>query len=246
MVRLSTAQRINQARDDAAGQAIANTMQSELRSTDQASRNVADGLSLTGTADAALKQAQDVVQRMRELSLQAANGSTSQTDRQAIQQEIAQLNAQLKSMANNTEFNGQKLFDGQFRAQIQSGTQAGDSTPISLNSVSPEALKTANLDVTQNTADDNLRTIDQAIEQLNSDRAGLGAAQGALASRQASLRGVYEKLSSAKSRIADTDYAKEASDLQSKRLQETVAMKALALYKSNAAQVGRLVDRTSR
>lgn len=243
MVRLSTAQRINRAQDDAAGQAITNAMQSELRSNSQASRNLSDALSLTATAGAALDQAQDVVQRMRELALQANKSTTAQSDRQSIQQEIAQLNEQLQQLADSTRFNGQRLLDGQFRAQIQSGPEAGDTKTIALKSVSPQALQTEALDVGQReSAAENLRAIDSALAQIDDERANIGAAQGAMASRQANLRGVYEKLANAKSQIADTDFAKETREMQRQQLSEAVAAKALSLYKSNAPDLDRLLD----
>src|SRR5512140_463161 len=110
--RLSSGLRINSAKDDAAGLAIAERMTSQIRGQDQARRNANDGISLAQTAEGALQSASDVLQRIRELAVQSANATNSSSDRQALNQEVSQLTAELDRIANTTEFNGQKLLDG--------------------------------------------------------------------------------------------------------------------------------------
>ncbi|MBB1078285.1 flagellin, partial [Rhodoferax sp. 4810] len=112
--RLSTGLRINGAKDDAAGLGISERMTAQIRGLDQATRNANDGVSLTQTAEANLASTGDILQRMRELSVQSANATNSSTDRKALQDEMNQLNSEMDRIASNAEFNGKKLFDGTF------------------------------------------------------------------------------------------------------------------------------------
>ena len=114
MQRLSSGLRINSAKDDAAGMAISDRMTSQIRGLNQAARNANDGISLAQTAEGAMGAAGDILQRVRELAVQSANASNSAGDRQALQQEVGQLVAELDRIAQNTEFNGQKVLDGTF------------------------------------------------------------------------------------------------------------------------------------
>lgn len=148
LARLGSAKRINSAKDDAAGLAIAEAMSAQLSSDNQAIRNVYDGLSLTSTADSALGQATDSLQRMRELAVQAANGANNAADRQALQTEFNQLGQGLDQLANRTQFNGQKLLDGTFNGQAQAGPNPGDTQPLSIGNGTPQALGVAALEVT--------------------------------------------------------------------------------------------------
>jgi flagellin len=245
LTRLSTAQRINSAKDDAAGLAIASAMGSQLGSTSQAARNVYDGLSLTSTAEGALGQQSEVLQRMRELSIQAANDTNSASDRQAIQSEINQLSAGLQQIADTTQFNGQKLLDGNFSAQLQTGPNAGDTTALSLGDGSPAALGVAALDVmTSAGAADSIEALDGALTSVNGMRADIGAQQAGLNSTLANLNGTYENLAAAKSRIADTDYAQETANLGRNTMQQQAATQALKLYNANQASVLGLINPT--
>ena len=229
--RLSSASRINSAKDDAAGLAIAVQLATQLLGDQQAARNVADGLSLTETASGALNQVSDSLQRIRELSVQAANGTNSASDVQAIQAEIGQLGQEIGRIAGSTEFNGQKLLDGSFSAQIQSGPAAGDTQPLSLGSVTPNDLGIAGLDVsTLAGASTALEAIDTAIGTVNTQRANIGAAQAGLNSTLANLNNTYENLAASRSRIADTDFAAETSSLAQNSVRQQAANKALAVY----------------
>lgn len=236
LTRLSSAQRINSAMDDAAGLAIASVMEAQLRSDKQAIRNVYDGLSLTSTAEGALGQATESLQRMRELTLQAANGTNSASDRQAIQSEINQLRVGLGQLAETTQFNGQKLLDGSFSGQVQVGADAGNTRPLAIGSSTPQSLGVAEFDVTtQEGAADALEALDGALGQVNGARAEIGAVQAGLSSTLANLQGTYENLAAAKSRVVDTDYAQETSNLNRNRIQQQTATEALRLYNANQA-----------
>ena len=166
--RLSSGLRINTAKDDAAGLAISERFTAQIRGLDQARRNANDGISLAQTAEGALQSAGDLLQRIRELSVQSANGSNSPADRQAIQNEVTQLVAELDRVALNTDFNGRTLFDGSF------GT------------VSFQVGANANETITSNTA--NLRTTNYGNNQVGAVGAGLGA--GALAASGAEVSAV--------------------------------------------------------
>jgi flagellin len=128
MQRLSSGLRINSAKDDAAGLAISDRMTSQIRGLNQAARNANDGISLAQTAEGAMKSASDILQRVRELAVQAANASNSASDRQALNQEVGQLVSELDRIAQSTEFNGQKILDGTFgTAKYQVGANANQT-----------------------------------------------------------------------------------------------------------------------
>ena len=238
LARLSTASRINSAKDDAAGLAISSAMGAQLGSDNQAIRNVYDGLSLTSVAEGALGQATESLQRIRELSVQAANGTNSASDRQAIQGEISQLQQGLGQLMDTTQFNGQKLFDGSFSRQLQTGPNAGNTSALSLSKVSPETLGVATIDVTTASgANDALVAVDNALTSLNGERSQIGALQSSLSSTLANLQGTYVNLSAAKSRITDTDYAAETGNLARNKVQQQAATQALALYNQNQSSV---------
>lgn len=135
--RLSTGSRINSAKDDAAGLQIANRLTSQINGLGVAVRNANDGISLAQTAEGALQQSTNIMQRMRDLSLQSANGSNSTTERQALNQEIGQLKEELNRIADTTTFGGQKLLNGDFGTKLfQVGSQANETIGVSINSAS--------------------------------------------------------------------------------------------------------------
>ncbi len=133
MQRLSSGLRINSAKDDAAGLAISDRMTSQIRGLNQAARNANDGISLAQTAEGAMQEATNILQRMRELSVQSANDSNSATDRSSLQKEVNQLQQELDRIATSTEFNGKKLLDGSFSAQtFQVGANKGNTISFSI------------------------------------------------------------------------------------------------------------------
>ncbi|MDD2916199.1 MAG: flagellin [Gallionella sp.] len=233
--RLSSGSRINSAKDDAAGLAVAVALASQLGGDAQAMRNVNDGLSLTDTAGGALSQVSDSLQRMRELTVQAANGTNSAGDLQAIQGEINQLAQGIDQIAGGTQFNGQNLLDGTFSGQVQSGNNPGDNRTISLGSASTQGLGISDLDVTnQASAANALNLLDSAINSVGAQQSTIGATQATLNSTLANLSNSYENLAAAKSRISDTDYAKESSNLAQNNVRTQASLKALSIY--NAMQ----------
>lgn len=234
--KLSSGLRINQARDDAAGLAIAAQMASQLGSDNQALRNVNDGISLTQTAGAGLNQVTETLQSMRTLAVQAANGTNSPSDREAIQAQINQLGQGIDQIASQAQFNGQKLFDGNFSAQIQNGPNAGDQKTLALNSLSTQTLGVNGMDVTTaGGAANAISTIDNAISGISKQQASIGAAEAGLSSAAVALAGTYENLAAAKSRITDTDYARETGAQAQASVQQQAALQATSLANANQA-----------
>ncbi|RMF45205.1 MAG: flagellin [Deltaproteobacteria bacterium] len=141
MQRLSSGLRINSAKDDAAGLAIANRMTSQIRGLNQASRNANDGISLAQTAEGALQESTNILQRMRELSLQSANETNSSSDRKSLQAEVSQLISELDRIANTTTFNGRRVLDGSFsNATFQVGANAGETISFSIGSAKAASI----------------------------------------------------------------------------------------------------------
>lgn len=209
--RLASGRRINRAADDAAGLAISEVISSQVRGLNQAVRNAQDGVSLIQTADGALSQTSDVLQRMRELTVQAGNGTLSSSQRTAIQSEITELQGVVDRVAGGAQFNGQQLLDGTTpTVQLQTGANAGNTSQVSLTDATATGLSVAGAAVDVSTpaaANASLAVIDQAIDQVTSARADLGAQQNAIENVIASNNVSSENQASAVSRIRDLDYA---------------------------------------
>ncbi len=140
MEKLASGLRINKAGDDAAGLAISEKMRGQIRGLDMASKNAQDGISLLSTAEGALNETHDILQRMRELSTQAANDTNTAEDRGAIQEEITQLTTEIDRIANNTEFNTKNLLDGSFSGSFQIGSNSGQKMDLSIGAMTSNAL----------------------------------------------------------------------------------------------------------
>ncbi len=218
--QLATGHRLNQAADGAAELAIANRMNSEVRSIHRAGRNVLDGVSMLQTADSAVGQVNDIVSRVRELSVQAANGTLSDDQRTAIQTEASQLTEELDRISENSEFNGQKLLDGNLDTDIQAGPDAPDTRNVALSGVSRGDLGIDSIDLsTQAGARDAMAKLDAAQQQLSTSRADIGANLNSFATIQSNLSTSAEQITSAESRIRDADIAATSSQMVSRRIQ---------------------------
>ena len=202
MQKLSSGLRINSAADDAAGLAISEKMRSQINGTDQAQRNAMDGISLVQTAEGAYNEMHSILQRVRELAVQAQNGTLSSADTAAIDQEVGQLTAELTRIAGNTQFNGLQVLSGSFTLQVGADSGSGNQIAFSLSSISFSSLGSA-------AAAGAISAIDQAITSVSSARSTLGAIQNRLEDAVDNL-GVYqENISAAESRIRDVDIASE-------------------------------------
>lgn len=232
--RLSSAKRINSAADDAAGLAVADGMTSRLGGKSQAASNITSALSVTDTAGGALNQVTDNLQRIRELTVQAGNGSLSTSDRQGIQDEIDGLGKNIDDIASNTEFNGQKLLDGSFTSQFQVGSEVSDSLGLSLSSTSSSALGVSGLSIaTPANAVNALDKIDKAISNVGEMQGQIAGTAAGLNTHLANVNSSYQSLAQARGRIQDTDYAQASTELNQNRLQNRIAAYAVKLYQDN-------------
>lgn len=219
MERLSTGKRINSAKDDAAGLAIATSMTSQVRGMNQSIRNANDGIALAQTAEGALNEVTNMLQRVRELATQSASGTYQDaTDRAYMQTEVDELTAQIDQVITNTEFNGVVLFDGSTAAvTIQAGANAADTVDLTLSDLTTLAASggaAGSYDVSTATAANALLTsVDTEIESISSARSALGAGQNRLESVVNTLTSNSTNLSDARSRIEDTDYSAETTAL---------------------------------
>ena len=213
--KLSSGYRINRAGDDAAGLSISEKMRGQIRGLEQASSNAQDGVSLIQTAEGALNEIHSIVQRMRELTVQAANDTNVSTDRAAIAEEVEALTSEITRIASQTEFNTMKLLDGTFsKKQLQVGANKAQQINITISTMSATALKLDQLGTQINTdkastITKELSTIDQALSTVSKQRSALGAIQNRLEHTIANADNVAENLTDAESRIRDVDMADE-------------------------------------
>jgi flagellin len=219
--RLSTGMRINSASDDAAGLAVSTRFRSQIRGLEQAQRNANDGISVIQVAEGAMEQMTEILIRMRELSVQASNGSLTDGDRSFLHVEFVSLTEELDRIAAVTSFNGTQLLDGSAAAgiafQVGANNTTNDRITISiadLNSgtIASQALSAQNISTVAG-ARVSLDVIDDAIDAIASQRADLGAAQNRLTVTIENLGTAVENLSASKARISDADIAKETAEL---------------------------------
>jgi flagellin len=208
--RLSSGSRINRASDDLAGFAIGQRQTATVNGLYQAARNLGDGISLTETADAALDSGSDILQHIRELSVQANNGILSNNDRANIQKEIDQLKDEFDDIAENTQFNGQTLFDGSYSGTVQVGDNANNGVKIQLGDLRNVI---EDIDVTtESGASDAIQNIDNALETINSTRSDLGATKNRFENAMNELQNSAIAHTRSKSAVMDTDFAADISE----------------------------------
>ncbi|MGM0444583.1 MAG: flagellin [Fibrobacterota bacterium] len=210
--KLSSGYRINRAGDDAAGLAISEKMRGQIRGLEQSSRNAQDGVSLIQTAEGALNETHAILQRMRELTVQAGNDTNVTKDRDAISSEVAQLTSEIDRIAKETEFNTQNLLTGGADAlEFQVGANSGQVISLSINDMTQTALgisavATANITVNQSVG---IAAVNDAIISVSEERANLGAVQNRLEHTIKNADNSTENLQAAESRIRDVDMAAE-------------------------------------
>lgn len=212
--KLSSGLRVNRAGDDAAGLAISEKMRGQIRGLDQATRNSQDAISLIQTAEGALNETHSILQRMRELAVQASSDTNTGTDRAEIGKEITQLKSEIDRIASQTEFNTKKLLDGTASGLIfQIGANSGQTISLTIDTMGAAALSVDTVTITSTTsaadASGFITTIDNAINTVSSARAKLGALQNRLEHTINNLGTSSENLTAAESRIRDVDMAKE-------------------------------------
>ena len=228
--RLSTGLRITTAADDAAGLAISERLRSQIRSLDQASRNANDGISLVQTAEGALDETSNILNRLRELAVQASNGTLSTADKSTLNQEFQALVSEVDRIADSTKFNGISLLNSTNTVSVQvgTGTTAGtDTISISFSSSRASALGLSSLDISSG-ASAAITAIDTAINSVSSLRGTLGATQNRLSSTINNIAVQSENLSAAESRIRDVDVARETATLTRNSILQQAAIGILA------------------
>lgn len=244
--KLSSGYRINRAGDDAAGLAISEKMRGQIRGLNQAERNSQDAISLIQTAEGALNETHSILQRMRELAVQAAsdtNTSKNSTtgvdgDRDEIQKEIKQLLEEIDRISTDTEFNTMTLLDGSFATSggkalvFQVGANAGQEVKLNLDNMSATTglgLNETNVNLTaQASASSAITTIDKAIRAVSSERAKLGAVQNRLEHTINNLNTTSENLTASEARIRDVDMAKEMMEFTKNSILQQAATAMLA------------------
>ncbi|KYD06401.1 flagellin Hag [Bacillus atrophaeus] len=255
MEKLSSGLRINRAGDDAAGLAISEKMRGQIRGLDMASKNSQDGISLIQTAEGALTETHSILQRVRELAVQANNtGTQDTTDLGAIQDEIGSLLEEIggvdgasKGISDRTQFNGKQLLNGDFNStdgqklQFQIGSNDGQTLSVNIEDMSVKSLGTTDLkikdldvtkfadkDETTLTFTNQLAAIDEATKQVSTQRSKLGAVQNRLEHTINNLGASSENLTAAESRIRDVDMAKEMSEFTKNNILSQASQAMLA------------------
>ena len=235
MQRLSSGLRINSAKDDAAGLAISDRMTSQIRGLNQAARNAQDGISLAQTAEGALVETTNLLQRMRELAVQAANDTNTSDDRASLNAEFSQLQSEIDRIANNTQFNNRGVINGSASAGVtfHIGANADQTITLSITRMQASALGSgvdANTITisTQVHANSAIGLIDSAISEVDQVRGDLGAVMNRLESTIANLSNVSENLSASRSRILDADIAQETSLMTKNSILQQAGVSVLA------------------
>jgi flagellin len=240
MQQLSTGNRINGAKDDAAGLAITQNMTAQIRGLNQAVRNANDGVNMMQTADGAMVEQTNMLQRMRELAVQAANGTYSDTQRDYMQSEFDALGSQIDDIAANTSWNGKVLMDesddtsingsgGTFDFQV--GQSADQTISISIGDMSLTGISADNLDIsTASGASDAIATIDDALDIINAQRSDIGAGINRLTYAADNLSNISANVAASRSTVNDTDYAEASTKLSKAQIiqQASTAMLAQA------------------
>lgn len=240
MEKLSSGYRINKAGDDAAGLSISEKMRGQIRGLTQASRNAQDGISMIQTAEGALNEAHAILQRMRELAVQAANDTNVDVDREAIGNELAELGKEITRIKDNTEFNNQKLLDGTTGVSgtvtLQVGANNGQNmaldftTPgINLEDVETNVGLLSSTSVASYTdATALIETINDELESVSAGRSLLGAYQNRLEHTIKNLDNSAENLQAAESRVRDVDMAKEMMEFTKNNILQQASQAMLA------------------
>jgi flagellin len=228
MEKLASGLRINKAGDDASGLAVSEKMRSQIRGLNQAVRNIEDGVSFIQTSEGYLQESQDILHRIRELSVQAANGIYSSEDRMQIQVEVSQLVDEINRIASHAQFNGMNILTGRFAEnsatgdimQLQVGANMDQSERIQIGTMTAQALGLANEQgaggiVTISTVEEANRTIgivDDALKRVNKQRADLGAYQNRFEMASKGVAIAAENLQAAESQIRDANMASQMVD----------------------------------
>ncbi len=230
--RLSSGLRVNSAKDDAAGLAIGERMNAQVRGMNVAIRNANDGISLTQTAEGALSTVGDMLQRMRELAVQAANGTNGTGDLANLDAEYQALATQITDIGTQTKFNGLDILNAAAGAQtFQVGANVGDTLTVTTTALATSIGTIGDITSAAN-ANTEIAALDTALDAINTDRASLGAAQNRLSFVTSNLQIASENQSAARGRIMDADYAVETANLSRTQILQQAGTAMLAQAKA--------------
>lgn len=250
--KLSSGQRINNASDDAAGLAISEKMRTQIRGLNQASRNVQDGVSFIQVASGYLAETTDILQRIRELAVQSANGIFSDEDRAQVAVEVSQLVAEVDRIASSAQFNGMNLLTGRFSRdsdivmQFQIGANVDQNIRAYIGTMTATALGLKGMQGEEaniisigspDEANQTLSTIDEALKNVNKQRADLGAYQNRMEMAQKGIDIAAENTQAAESRIRDTDMASEMVEYTKNQILSQVSSAMIAQSNSQSSNV---------
>ena len=232
MQQLATGNRINQARDDAAGLSIGQNMTSQVRGLNQAARNVNDGINLLQTADGALVETSNMLQRMRELAVQSANASNSVSQRAYLGREFASLTEEITRIASNTQWNNASVFGTTTAANtlvFQAGINSGQTISVVISAMDATSLGIGAATVTTYaTASAALGLLDTAIDLVNSTRSTMGATMNQLSYSADNMINISTNIAASRSSIMDTEYATASSQLSRSQIIQQAATAMLA------------------
>lgn len=251
MAKLSSGERINKAGDDASGLAVSEKMRSQIRGLNQASRNIGDAVSFVQVAEGYLAETTDVLQRIRELAVQASNGVYSDEDRMQIQVEVSQLVAEVDRIASSAQFNGMNLLTGRFSKdsenvmQFQVGANADQNIRAYIGTMTASALGLKGIQGEDNQisisspdeANTTIATLDEALKNVNKQRADLGAYQNRMEMAQKGINVAAENTQAAESRIRDADMATEMVEYTKQQVLSQASTAMLAQANSQSQNV---------
>ena len=251
MAKLSSGERINKAGDDASGLAVSEKMRSQIRGLNQASRNIGDAVSFVQVAEGYLAETTDVLQRIRELAVQASNGVYSDEDRMQIQVEVSQLVAEVDRIASSAQFNGMNLLTGRFSKesdtvmQFQVGANADQNIRAYIGTMTASALGLKDIQGEDNQisisspdeANATIATLDEALKNVNKQRADLGAYQDRMEMAQKGINVAAENTQAAESRIRDADMATEMVEYTKQQVLSQASTAMLAQANSQSQNV---------
>ena len=253
MQRLSSGLRVNSAKDDAAGLAIAERMNAQVRGMNVAIRNANDGISLAQTAEGALSKVGDALQRMRELAVQARNSTNSDSDKDSLNKEFVQLQSEISRVVGGTTFNGKHILGSEATAlnfQIGANTSADDMITVTTTDMTADSVITAITGtaavIDASTTAGSLKTvidnIDSALDTVNNTRATFGATQSRFDAVIANLQQAVENQAAARSRIMDADFAAETANLSRAQILQQAGTAMVAQANSLPQQVLQLLQ----
>ena len=248
MEKLSSGQKINKAGDDAANLAVSEKMRSQIRGLNQASKNIGNAVNFIQSTEGSLQETTDVLQRIRELAVQSANGTYSDEDRTMIQVEVSSLVSEVDRIANSAQFNGFNMLTGRFAEQgisFHIGANVDQNVSITIGDMTASALGLKNSQGEDNVisvadpdkANMTIATVDEALKTVSKQRADLGASQNKFEMAKQGIDIYEENLSASESRIRDTDFAEEMVEYTKNQILSQTSTAILANANSNSNNV---------